>query len=87
MFIVTSRASGTTIQIVCAVCFMSLLQGRAVLAFPANAAGAEGHWCHRECIDGKFKILFGTNHIVMCEATAALSHLTTAVRAQANGYL
>jgi hypothetical protein len=87
MFIVRSRASGTQVSLVCSLCFQPLLQSRAVLAFPANADGAEGHWCHKTCIDGRFQPLFGTRHLVLCEATAALSHLATALRAQANGHL
>jgi hypothetical protein len=87
MFVVTSRIGGTTIQLVCAICLAPLLQGRAVLAFPADCEQSEGHWCHRGCIDGQFQSLFGTKHLVLCEATAALSHLANTVWAQANGYL
>ena len=87
MFVVRSTSGGTTISLICAICFAPLLQGRAVLAFPADCEQSEGHWCHKACIDGRFQPLFGTRHLVLCEATAALSHLATTMRGQANGYV
>jgi hypothetical protein len=81
MFIVTSRSSGTRIELWCSVCFGQLADD-VVLVFPSDGERVEGHWMHKNCVDGRIRTLLGTKHVTMMTGWAALSHLATAIRAE-----
>jgi hypothetical protein len=85
MFVVTSRASGTRVELWCSVCFEPMADD-VVLVFPSDGEHVEGHWVHQACVDGRIRTLLGTKRVTMMKGWAALDHLATAVRAQANGH-
>jgi hypothetical protein len=79
MIVVTSRPSGTRIDLVCCYCHRSLTWAEAWLAFPADADGVEGKWVHGNCASGRLRDLFGTRRTVLMRGDAAFSRLATSL--------
>jgi hypothetical protein len=86
MFVVSSRVSGTEVELWCSMCFRPLAHDM-VLVFPSDGVNVEGHWMHKACVDGRIRMLLGTKRVTMMTGWAALSHLATTLRSQSNGHL
>jgi hypothetical protein len=75
MIVVTSRSSGTRVELCCCLCFRRLGLTSAWMAFPADADGAESKWVHEACVRGRLRQLFDQSHAVLMRADMALAHL------------
>jgi hypothetical protein len=79
MIVVTSRASGTRVELHCCLCRQRLGLTQAWMAFPADADGAESKWVHEACVQGCLRRLFDQSHAVLMRADMALAHLALAL--------
>jgi hypothetical protein len=79
MIVVTSRTSGTRIELVCCICRERLALASSWLAFPADAEGQEGKFVHGACARGSVQALLGTKKATFMRADMALSHLATSL--------
>ena len=77
---VTSKASGTIIELRCCLCYERLALSQSWFAFPPDCDAEEGKWLHRRCCDGRIQDLWGNARIVMMRGDMALSHLTTSLK-------
>jgi hypothetical protein len=75
MIVVTSRSSGTRVELVCCLCRRRLGLTQAWMAFPADAEEQESKWVHEACVRGGVRRLFDQSRAVLMRADMALAHL------------
>lgn len=75
MIVVTSRSSGTRVELVCCLCRRRLGLTQAWMCFPVDCEQQESKWVHEVCVKGELRRLFDQSRAVLMRADAALSHL------------